>query len=242
MQNKALVRCEGVTKTFFGKSFTLEVLKGIDLEIHPKEIVALLGPSGSGKTTLISILSSFLRPDLGRVFLLGQEIAVLDDREISSFRAKNIGFMYQNFFLIPYLTVYENVQIPLLLRGMGELELKNKIKDLLHEIGMLDKMFSYPKTLSGGEQQRIALVRAIIGKPKVLFCDEPTSALDHESALKELSMLRVLTKKFQLATVIVTHDEKVYPFVDRLLKIERGKVEEITLSKQKQNSIEVRRP
>jgi len=218
------VICRNIQKTFGTGTLSIEVLHGIDLEVKPGELLMLVGPSGSGKTTLISIITGTLSYEGGECIVFNKNLKTLSDKELTQFRGKYIGYVFQTFNLIPMLTAAENTAIPLLINHTERNEALQKARDRLIRFGLEDHVNRYPAELSGGQQQRIAIARAVIHNPKLIVCDEPTSALDQENGMLVLSHLRHIVDNENCALIVVTHDSRIFEFADRIIKIEDGKI------------------
>jgi putative ABC transport system ATP-binding protein len=202
----------------------VEALKGINLSLAGGELTLLMGPSGSGKTTLLSVLGCMLSPTSGSVNIRGRAITGLDAEQLAQVRRENIGFVFQSYHLFPTLTAAENVRLSLDVRGDRSPEARAKAKDALATVGLAHKANSFPRALSGGEQQRVAVARAIVGDPSVILADEPTAALDSENGQAVMTVLAELAKDPSRAMFIVTHDPRITPFADRILRIEDGRI------------------
>ena len=213
-----------IHKSFGEKELRFEVLHGINLKVKRGELLMLVGPSGSGKTTLISIIAGILSFDKGTCHLFEQSLHTLTDKEKTSFRAKNLGYVFQAFNLIPMLTAAENVSIPLLLNGIKKEKALSISRERLSQFGLKDKTEILPTRLSGGEQQRVAIARAVIHNPKLILCDEPTSALDHENGQKVLSHLRTIVDQEKKGLIVVTHDQRIFEYADRIIELEDGRI------------------
>lgn len=221
---KPAVICKNIRKFFGEGSARFEALRGVDLEINQGDLHLLMGPSGSGKTTLLSVISGLLTQDSGDYCIYGTPLSTLCDAEKTKFRATHIGFVFQNFNLIPMLTNEENISIPLILNGMKRQEAIEKAKLMMKELGLEDKVGSYPKQLSGGQQQRIAIGRALVHKPPLIICDEPTSFLDHETGNKIMELLRTTMAAKNITIVVVTHDPRITGFADKIDHLEDGRI------------------
>ncbi|PLV56822.1 ABC transporter ATP-binding protein [Thermotoga sp. SG1] len=197
-------------------------LKGINLKINSGEFVVILGPSGSGKTTLLNCLSGVDRPTKGTVIIDGIDLYTLSEEERTRFRAKNMGFVFQFFNLVPVLTALENVELPLLILGVSRKEAKERAFDILRKVGLAHKWNRFPEELSGGEKQRVAIARALVHNPKVIWADEPTGALDGETGSMIIDLLMEMKKNSTL--VVVTHDERIAEKADRVIKIRDGQI------------------
>ncbi len=211
-------------KSYFAGNSETEILKNINLKIESGEMIAIMGRSGSGKTTLLNCISALDSFDFGKILIDGKDIQKLSDNKKSHFRAKNIGFIFQSFNLIPVLSSLENVLLPLLISGMNQKKAKSLAEDTLKKVEMFEKKDSKPSELSGGEQQRIAIARAIAGKPKIVFGDEPTGNLDSKTEDLILNLISELNKNENLTFVLVTHSQKVADFCHKIVKIEDGKI------------------
>jgi putative ABC transport system ATP-binding protein len=202
----------------------VEALKGINLSLAGGELTLLMGPSGSGKTTLLSVLGCMLSPTSGSVNIRGRAITGLDAEDLAQVRRENIGFVFQSYHLFPTLTAAENVRLSLDVRGDRSREARAKANQALATVGLAHKADSFPRALSGGEQQRVAVARAIVSDPSVILADEPTAALDSENGQAVMTVLAELAKDPSRAMFIVTHDPRIMPFADRILRIEDGRI------------------
>lgn len=224
----AAVVCRGVKKSFGSGSTRLEVLRGVDLEARYGELTFLLGPSGSGKTTLLSIIAGLLHHDDGSVEVLGQDLLRLHNGEAARFRLHNVGFVFQQFNLIPALTAAENAAVPLLAAGWKRKDAIDKARQLLADLGMGHRADVLPNKLSGGEQQRVAFARALIQSPRLVICDEPTSALDGATGRHVMELLRRVALSPDRAVLVVTHDFRILDFADRIAEIDDGVIQKVT--------------
>lgn len=218
------VTCKNICKTYGSGTNKVEALRGIDLEIRVGELLLLVGPSGSGKTTLISVIAGILTPDEGECLVFGMNVHALSNGDKTTFRGKEIGFVFQAFNLIPMLSTTENVAVPLILNGLDPKSAESKAATLLADLGLKDKTHISPSQLSGGQQQRVAIARGCIHEPRLIVCDEPTSYLDHETGLKVMEILKSMALKEGRALIVVTHDPRIFHFADRIIKIEDGKI------------------
>ena len=200
----------------------------VDLDIFRGEMTLLMGPSGSGKTTLLSILGGILRASAGTVSIDGQSLNGLGDRQLSAFRLRNIGFVFQGFNLFPTLSAVQNVELALDLRGITGSKARAQASDLLDQVGLSAKLHSYPGDLSGGQKQRVAIARALAGGPPILLADEPTAALDSTSGHSVMQLMQRLALDANRAVVIVTHDARMESYASRIVHLEDGRIESDT--------------
>jgi len=221
------VRCAGLSKTYHTGAIDVPALRGVDLAVQSRELFMLVGPSGCGKTTLISVIAGILNYDSGRCEVLGQDLAGLSASGLIDFRARNIGFVFQQFNLLPALTAAENAAIPLIITGTPRRHALERARAVLAELGMGDRTGSRPAELSGGQQQRVAIARALVHEPGLLVCDEPTSALDHETGEKVMRMLRDGLAARNVTAIVVTHDARIFPFADRIGSMSDGALERL---------------
>ncbi|MFZ2361984.1 MAG: ABC transporter ATP-binding protein [Anaerolineae bacterium] len=220
----AFLRFEDLSKSYQEGDRTRVVLQNADAEFAQGEFVAILGRSGSGKSTLLNLLSGIDRADSGRLWLGGQELSALDDRQRTLFRRRNIGFVFQFFNLIPTLTVWENVVLPLELNGARAAEIHRRAEPLLEAVGLLDRRKTFPDRLSGGEQQRVALARALVHDPLLVLADEPTGNLDENTGKQILALLDRLTRQAGKNLIMVTHSADAASHADRVLHLRDGKL------------------
>ena len=226
-ESEHAVVARGVTKEFgSGETQTL-ALRGVDLDIAYGETTLLVGPSGCGKTTLISIIAGLLNPTDGEVSVLGHDLSELRGASLVNFRKRNIGFVFQQYNLLPALTAAENAAVPLLIAGEYRTKAVRTAKDLLTEVGLEPRMNAYPSQLSGGQQQRVAIARALIHQPRLMVCDEPTAALDAQSGQTVMQLLKRVGVQPDRALIIVTHDSRVYGFGDRIVHMSDGRIERV---------------
>ncbi len=221
------VRCSGLTKEFGTGQTRVQILKGIDLDIPFGQQTFIVGPSGCGKTTLISVIAGLLDITGGSVELLGTPLASLRGGKLVDFRARNLGFIFQQFNLLPSLNAIENASVPLLVQGESRRQAESAAKQLLERLGMGPHLRKYPNQLSGGQQQRVAIARSLVHNPRVLICDEPTASLDAESGHAVMEMLRELATTSDRAVIVVTHDNRIYSFADQIAHIANGRIDEI---------------
>ncbi len=222
-----LVRGRGITKSFGEGDTKIPVLKGVDLDVASGEVLLLVGPSGSGKTTLLSVIAGILESDGGDVRVLGESIQELSASEKTVFRREHLGFIFQQFNLLPTLTAVENAAVPLFIQGIPKAEAKARAEEVLKTMGMGERLTSLPTKLSGGEQQRVAIARALVAEPQLLLCDEPTASLDGETGHRIVEQLCAVGKHPDRAVIIVTHDSRIFEFGDRIVHMEDGRVDQI---------------
>ena len=221
------VRCRGITKSFPAGDDVVEVLHGIDFEVPAGELTMLVGPSGCGKTTLISIIAGILSPTKGTVEICGTLITKLRDAEKVAFRRTTVGFIFQQYNLLPALTAAENAAIPLVAAGMPMATAAREAGAILERIGMGEHLDKLPSQLSGGQQQRVAIARAIVHAPRLIVCDEPTAALDAETGQTVLGILKDAALAPDRAVIVVTHDTRIYQFADRIASMEDGRIRSV---------------
>jgi len=217
-----VVICRGITKSYGSGETRTQALRGIDLTVEPGELLMLVGPSGCGKTTLLSVIAGILDQDGGTCALFGKDLATMPPRERVSFRGKNIGFVFQAFNLVPTLSVAENVSIPLLINGTPRREALKRALWQLEQVDLAGRGTDLPTQFSGGQQQRVAIARALVHDPRLVVCDEPTSALDHKTGTRVIEMLKNLAVSDNRALVVVTHDQRIFPYADRIAQMDDG--------------------
>ncbi len=205
-------------------------LRGIDLTIAPGEFVALVGPSGSGKSTLLNLLGGLDRPSSGELWVAGLPLHSADGKERTAHRRHRVGFIFQSFNLLPRLTAVENVAIPLTLAGVSQSERQARAKEMLEKVGLGHRLDHYPSELSGGEQQRTAVARALIHKPSLILADEPTGNLDSHTGEEVMTLLKALNREQGITLIVVTHDAEVAAYADRVVHLRDGQVEKITVN------------
>jgi putative ABC transport system ATP-binding protein len=223
MDQKIVLNAQGITKTF-DTGTPVEVLKGIDLSVSEGEFVAIVGESGSGKSTLLYILAGIDTPTSGSVVLAGKDLSRIKDDELSTLRRRHVAFVYQYDNLVPHLTAYENVALPLLLDGLKEAEYKDRVVALMTELGIGNRLKNYPNELSGGEQQRVAIARALAINPTLIFLDEPTGSLDRERGRQVMEILKDVNEKRGVALVMVTHSSTHAEYASRRIEMEDGRI------------------
>lgn len=224
MMNDVIVNCINVTKIYGKQENAVTALRGIDLEIYKGELFMLVGPSGCGKTTLISIIAGILDATSGKCEVLSNDLNNIKKRDLVNFRAKNIGFVFQAFNLLPSLTAAENVAIPLLINDVPLSAAVQKANILLEKVGLKGREKALPAQLSGGQQQRVAIARALVHEPKIIVCDEPTSSLDHETGQKVMELMQELCRERGNTMIIVTHDNRIFQYADRIAQMDDGRI------------------
>ncbi|GIW79162.1 MAG: ABC transporter ATP-binding protein [Gemmatales bacterium] len=224
VQAKTVVTCRNVTKEFGQGEARVLALRGIDLDIFAGELTLLVGPSGCGKTTLLSVIAGILDPTDGEIVVLGTDLRRISNRQKVQFRGENIGFIFQQYNLLPALTAVENACVPLVIGGLSKREAVQRAGRLLSEMGMGSRLHAMPSQLSGGEQQRVAIARALVREPKLVVCDEPTSALDAHTGQLIMELLRDIALQSDRAVVVVTHDARVFQYGDRIARMNDGRI------------------
>ena len=219
-----LISCRDVAKVYGSGNAEVHALRGVDLDVYAGELTMLVGPSGCGKTTLLSVVAGILRPTRGTVDALGKDLTQLSSWQRTTFRRENVGFVFQQFNLLPALTAAENAAVPLVIQGYSKRKALVAAKDLLAKMGMGDRANSLPGKLSGGQQQRVAIARALVHHPHLLVCDEPTSALDAKTGHTILELLRAIAVEGDRAVIIVTHDSRIFEFADTMARMDDGRI------------------
>ena len=220
----AAISVRDLKKTYDSGEAAVYAVNGVDLDIRGAEIAMLVGPSGSGKTTLLSMVGCILRPTSGSVWINGKEVSSLSERKLPRVRLDHFGFIFQGFNLFPALTAGENVEYVGLLKGLGRGESRRRAQALFEQVDLANKYNTFPADLSGGQKQRVAIARALAGDPGIILADEPTAALDSQTGRAVMEMLAVLAHKRGRAVAIVTHDNRILEFADRIIHIEDGKI------------------
>ncbi|MCZ6788281.1 MAG: ABC transporter ATP-binding protein [Planctomycetota bacterium] len=219
-----MIEVHDVTKTYPGAGEDVTPLSDLSITIEEGEFVALMGPSGSGKTTLLNLLAGIDRPTKGRVVVAGEEVSSLGPRALARWRTRNVGFVFQAYNLIPVLTAYENIEIPLLLLHLPRATREKKILVALDAVGLRDRSHHLPRQMSGGQQQRVAIARAIVADPTVILADEPTGNLDREATTATCALLNRLNEEFQKTLVMVTHDPVAADAARRVVHLDKGAI------------------
>jgi len=220
-----IIVLDSVEKVYRRDALEIPVLKGIHLKVPQGEYLALMGPSGSGKTTLLNLIAGIDQPTSGRVLVGGVDISTVSQTALARWRSQTIGFIFQLYNLIPVLTAFENVELPLLLTKLSRAERRKHVETALSIVGLSDRMDHYPRQLSGGQEQRVAIARAIVSDPAILVADEPTGDLDAHSAEEILMLLKRLNEEFGKTIVMVTHDPKAAARAHRMIHLDKGVLE-----------------
>lgn len=218
------ISVRNIARDFQAGPQVIRVLHGIDLDVRPGELTYLVGESGSGKTTLISIMCGILFPTEGTVEIFGTDIYALSDRALVDFRLRNIGFIFQQYNLIPTIDAASNAAVPLIAQGMDRLAARERAREVMHALNIADQADKLPSQLSGGQQQRVAIARALVHRPRLVVCDEPTAALDAGSGRRVMDLLREVAVAEDRSVIIVTHDNRIFDLADRILILEDGRI------------------
>ncbi len=218
------VRIRGLSKSFGSGEQRVLALREVNWEVYAGQLTMLVGPSGCGKTTLLSVVAGILDSDAGEVAIFGRSLMAMKDRTRTSFRARNIGFVFQQYNLLPALTAAENAAIPLVINGWSRERAVRRASEVLDALGMGKKLGSLPSALSGGQMQRVAIARALVHEPRLLVCDEPTAALDHETGMTVMELLRGAAVRPDRAVIVVTHDNRIFPFGERIAHMDDGRI------------------
>lgn len=218
----ALINVQNVSKSYWRNKIEIPVLNNISIIVEQGEFIALMGPSGSGKTTLLNLIAGIDKPSNGKIDVAGTNISALGESALAKWRANNVGFIFQFYNLIPVLTAFENVELPLLLTKLSKSGRKKQVETALNLVGLGDRMSHYPKQLSGGQEQRVAIARAIVTDPVLIVADEPTGDLDRNSAEEILTLMERLNKEFQKTIIMVTHDPHAAEKARLVRHLEKG--------------------
>lgn len=222
--SKPFIKAAGLTKKYFKGEIEVTPLYELDLCVEKSEFIALMGPSGSGKTTLLNLIAGVDSPSAGSLNIDGENLHEMSREKLTLWRAKRVGYVFQLYHLMPVLTAFENVELPLLLHKMSKAERRERVEEVMEEVGLLDRMNHQPKELSGGQEQRVAIARALVADPSLIVADEPTGDLDRESADGILDLLQNLSLNQGKTVVMVTHDPKAANRASRKLELEKGKL------------------
>ncbi|MGL4400548.1 MAG: ABC transporter ATP-binding protein [Luteolibacter sp.] len=225
---ETIVQVENVEKTFGSGVNAIHVLKNIALAAYPGEILMLVGPSGCGKTTLLSAIAGTLKVNSGSIQVFGQPLHQMSGGALTRFRSRNIGFIFQQFNLIPTLNIAENVSVPLLIQGLSSRRAMKAAREALSAVGLADRWRERPNKLSGGQQQRVAIARALVHQPPLVICDEPTAALDSKNGEIVLDLFLNVARTPGRAVIIVTHDNRIFPYADRIARMDDGEILDVT--------------
>ncbi|MBD3192783.1 MAG: ATP-binding cassette domain-containing protein [Candidatus Heimdallarchaeota archaeon] len=223
-KDEIIVKVEDLHKAYFLGKNAIPALRGVSFELKRGELVSIMGPSGCGKTTLLNIIGGIDRPDRGRVQFEGRELTTLSDNQLADLRLENISFVFQFYNLLPLLSAKENVEVPLVFNGVSKSKREKRAKELLELVGLKGREEHLPTELSGGEQQRVSICRAMANDPDLMICDEPTGDLDSNSAKVILRLLHDLNKRLGMTILMVTHDRRIALICDRMLKMLDGKI------------------
>jgi putative ABC transport system ATP-binding protein len=223
--NMSLIKAENVSKTYISGEIKIEALKGLSFEIEPSSFISFVGPSGSGKTTLLNLIGCLDSPTTGALKVSGMDVSHLRRKSAADFRGKNIGFIFQDFNLLPVLTVYENVEYPLLMvQDTPAGEKRDRVLSLLDSVGMIEQKDKYPDQISGGQKQRVAVARALVTKPKLVLADEPTANLDHKTAYMVINIMKKMRDESGTTFIFSTHDQKVVGEAETIFTLEDGEL------------------
>jgi len=220
----ALIECRGLTRAYRKGGTEIRPLEGLDLDVEESTFLALMGPSGSGKTTLLNLIAGIDRPTAGTLRVDGTELSSLSRSKLAAWRAEYVGYIFQLYNLVPVLTAYENVELPLLLHKLSAKQRHEKVALALDLVGLSDRHDHYPRQLSGGQEQRVAIARAIVADPRIIVADEPTGDLDAASAASVMRLLQRLHQELGRTLIMVTHDPKTAAYADRILHLEKGRL------------------
>ena len=224
IRDRSILATKNLCKTYGHGNNSVKALDKVSVNIEDGEFVAIIGTSGSGKSTLLNMLGGLDRPTSGEVFVSGKNIFKMNDEELTIFRRRNIGFVFQNYNLVPILNVYENIVLPIELDGSHTD--KKYVDTIINTLGLEDKIMSMPNQLSGDQQQRVAIARALSSKPAIILADEPTGNLDSKTSMDVISLLKITSRQFAQTIVMITHNEEIALMADRMIRIEDGKVEQ----------------
>jgi len=224
MADTSIVEIRDLTKTYLQGEIKVTALDNVSVDIAPGEFLALMGPSGSGKSTMLHIIAGVDRPTSGTCRVQGVNVPNLNESDLADWRNQNVGFVFQTFNLIPVLTAFENVELPLLLTRLNRRERREQVENALSLVGLKDRMKHLPRQLSGGQEQRVAIARALVTDPALIVADEPTGNLDHQSATEVMNILKSLSGQLGKTVIMVTHDPKAAAFGSRTIHLEKGEL------------------
>jgi putative ABC transport system ATP-binding protein len=219
-----LIECRGLTREYRKGENSIRPLDGLDLSVPAGDFLALMGPSGSGKTTLLNLIAGIDRPTGGSLRIAGVEVSALSRNALAAWRSEHVGYIFQLYNLVPVLTAYENVELPLLLHALTRAERHARVMDAMERVGIADRHAHFPRQLSGGQEQRVAIARAIVTRPKIIVADEPTGDLDKPSAQAVMELLQRLNHDLDTTVIMVTHDPHTTRFANRTLHMEKGRL------------------
>lgn len=222
---KSLIETKNLAKTFKLGKTRVEAVKDVSLSISSGEFVALLGPSGSGKSTLMNLIGGLDKPSQGSVIVDGQDLRKLSDRKLSTYRGQKVGFVFQSFYLQPFLDIKTNIEVPAMFAGIKKAERAKRSTEVAEAVGLTDRLKHKPSQLSGGQIQRAAIARALVNRPKILLADEPTGNLDHDNGLAIFDLFEKIRRELGTTTIVVTHDEELARKADRIIRINDGETE-----------------
>ena len=228
-ESEILIDVRAISKHYTLGNQIIRALDEVSLQIAPQEFVLVLGPSGSGKSTLVNMIGGVDKPDKGEILIAGRDIAQLTAYQLTLFRRESVGYVFQFYSLIPTLTAYENISIAAELLKISKQEIHNRTMEVLEAVGLADRANSYPSNLSGGERQRIALARALVKRPDIIVVDEPTGQLDEATGRAMVEMIRDTSKNFGSTVIMVTHDQTLREFADRVITLHSGRIQEASL-------------
>lgn len=228
------IKLEKVTKIYSTGEVDTVALRDVDLDIIDGEVIVLLGPSGSGKSTLLNVCSGLDNPTSGTITIDGEVISDMNNKELTKFRRDNLGFIFQQYNLLQTLNVKENVEV-----GHAVSKDPFTVEEIIEQVGLTPNITKYPFQLSGGEQQRVSIARAVVKKPKIMFCDEPTGALDEENAKEVLGVIQKLNEIYNTTVVLITHNPSIGVMADRIVKLNNGEVVEVIINKDKKPASEI---
>ncbi|MBI5775374.1 MAG: ABC transporter ATP-binding protein [Verrucomicrobia bacterium] len=226
-QPQLAVHIRAVKKTFGAGEAAVHALKGVNFDARQGELLMIVGPSGCGKTTLLSVIAGTLTFEGGEIDVFGASLHGMKERDITEFRKRHVGFIFQQFNLIPTLSCIENVSVPLLINGASRRVAERKAEAMLDEMGLAGRGHDWPMNLSGGQQQRVAIARALVHEPRLVICDEPTSALDKDTGGHIMDLLRSVARHPDRCVIVVTHDNRIFKYADRLTEMEDGRVQRV---------------